>query len=232
MVDRHHYFNFNNYSFVIACCLLIFQPVQLSAQNKLQLGPAFGLGICSMHDKSPDDKRLHIHTGIMGNYSISDNFKLQPTLLISTKGFGSDLYSADTRVNLSYIDAIVTLKFYPWKIFYVGFGPQIGYLLLADYSYRYDPSRGTSKSVDIRNITYDFDYGLNGSLGAQFKSGIGLELSVVYGMRPVFNQYSDEIVGYTPNNNYPMYIPDAAKGKNLVISVSFYALFAKQHNNN
>jgi hypothetical protein len=92
---------------------MLFISTQTSGQNKFHVGPTFGLGICSMHDKAPSaDKKIHFHTGIVGSYTISKKFKLQPALFISTKGYGSDLNSPNAKVNLTYIDATFPLKFF------------------------------------------------------------------------------------------------------------------------
>jgi hypothetical protein len=100
----------------------------------------------------------------------------------------------------------------------------------ANFNYHFDASRCESKNFNIQNSTNNFDYGLNGCLGVQFKSGIGVELAIVYGLNAVFNNNSDDIVGYVgypPFDNRPVYIPEEAKGKNTVIAISFYALFGK-----
>lgn len=208
-------------------------------QNNFRIGPTLGFGTAFMHNKNRTNRNAHAHIGLIGNYEINKILNLQPSLFLSAKGYGGGSngggFGYDSKeVSLGYIDAIITLKFQPWKIIFIGFGPQVGYLASASYSYQkeaYDPEH---KKVKINHITNDWDYGLNGSIGCQFKSGVGIEFAVVYGLRDVFNQHSNEIVDVNYNNNplgHPIYIPEEAKGRNAVFTVSFYALLRKKINN-
>jgi hypothetical protein len=210
--------------------LVVFNILSLDsieAQNKFEVGPILGPGISLVYDKGPDDYKSHLEIGIIGSYDINYDFALNAKIIVSTKGFGSIFYTEE-KVNLTYMDAIFSTKYFFSDIPFIGLGTQVGYLAKASYSYEIDQYHEIHKSVGINNITNDFDFGLYGCMGFQFKSGIGIELSILCGLRNIFIKNSNEPVDYTSWSGNPKYIPSDAKGKNMVISSSFYALFGKK----
>ncbi len=205
--------------------LLILIPLSTFAQNKLQLGPIVGVGVASMSDNY-DHKNFH--TGILSSFVLSPRLNLQPALLVSSKWYADTFIKADKEVELNYIDLITTLKYTPWKYFFMGIGVQAGYLLKASYSYL---AYGTDyyDRINLTPYANKMDVGVNLKLGCRFDSGIGLEISYIGGLIDVFD---DNLKSFKGNNWNTVTIPIKGRGKNTVISTSFYFLFGLRPNKN
>src|SRR5688572_30026301 len=90
-----------------------------NARGKFRIGPTLGIGTSFMYDANQTKRKEHIHLGILGNYKINKMFNFQQAICLSTKGYGGggngNGYSYDAeKVNLTYLDALFTLKFQPW----------------------------------------------------------------------------------------------------------------------
>lgn len=211
--------------FRLSFCLSIFYSNQTFGQGKLQLGPIFGIGISNMHGNYEEDFRPHAHMGILANYKIKDKLNLQPAVLVTTKGYAEHINKEVTKLN--YCDLIVTMKYHLYKVLFVGAGFQAGWLLSAHYKFL-DHGTDYYDKINIASAVNKVDYGLNASLGCQFKNGVGVEISVLYGIRDVYNSSSTEPIEGHYDRPVPIYIPQNVKGKNTIISTSFYALFGKK----
>ena len=213
-----------SFTFIIIGIFLLVNVITTDAyaQNKLSAGFNVGTGVSSLHDNGYGANKLHIHFGVPLNYKINKNFEIQTTALISSKGYTSSIYKPSERMSFYYLDLVTTLKYIPWKIFFIGSGLYTSGLMYSHYkylAYSYD----YYGEPDVSGIVNKFDYGLNGSFGCQYENGIGFEVSILYGLRDVFNSHiSDTLDGYY---GAPHIIPAEANGNNVVISTSFYYLF-------
>lgn len=198
------------------------------AQVKTKVGIKIGAGISSLHGNAYGSNKFHRHIGLPLNFEINKHLEIEGTFLLSNKGYSSSLIHPKEKLNLYYLDYITTLKFTPYKIFFIGGGFYTGGLLYSHYEYL-AYSRDYYGEPDLSDILHKLDYGLNGSIGCQFKSGIGFEFSVSYGLQDVFNSNrSDTLVGYS---GLPYVVPAESNGKNMVIATSFYYLFGKNNSN-
>lgn len=99
------------------------------------------------------DSRVGFHLGILYHLGISDDFAIQPELLLSTKGA--------EETNLMYLDLPVLAHVHITESFSAHFGPQIGFLLSAKDDG--DDVKDFYKSTDISavaGLTYRLETGL------------------------------------------------------------------------
>ncbi|HMT27903.1 MAG TPA: porin family protein [Bacteroidia bacterium] len=196
------------------------------SQSKIQLGPVVGVGICSIYENNDEDFRIHGHTGIIGNYDINKKFRLQPALVISNKGYWNPNGYYNTRLKLTYLDVIVNMKYFPYKSFFIGAGLQTGYLIRSKYIFL---AYGTDyyDTFNINETTNKLDIGISGCMGFQFQNRVGIELSILYGLRNIFNDKSSQHF-QSDQYDYPAWISSKVQGKNVVISPSFYYLISRK----
>lgn len=214
-----------NFKKVIVFLIVFGFSSHVLAQKRLQVGPVLGFGFSSLNRDRQNFSKLHLKTGVVGNYSFNDKFNLQPSLLISTKGQNSDLFHPKKSVALTYGDVNLTLKYKPWNILFIGLGIQAGWLISAKYEYL---AYGTDyyDRIDISGVVNNFDYGMIGNLGCQFKNGIGMEISITYGFKDVFNGESTDF--YDSTYNTTIQIDENLKGQNTVISTAIYYLIGRK----
>src|SRR4030095_7846154 len=155
------------------------------AQDKINAGINIGAGISSLHGNGYGANKMHAQGGLFVNYNLKEKLKIQAAALLSSKGYASSFYKPSERVQLLYMDLIATLKYTPWKVFFIGGGIYTGGLLSSHYRYL-AYSNDYYGDPDISNIVNTFDYGLNGSIGCQFDNGVGFEFSVLYGFQGFF----------------------------------------------
>ena len=209
---------------LIGAALLINVNSTVFAQNKISAGFNAGAGISSLYGNGYGANKLHAHIGVPVNFEFNKNLEFQATALLSSKGYASSFYKPTERMKLYYMDLVATLKYFPYKIAFIGGGLYASGLLKSQYRYL-AYSNDYYGEPDISNIVNKFDYGLNGSIGCQFDNGVGFDFSILFGLQDVLNSnISDTLVGYY---GYPYVIPAEANGNNMVISTSFYYLFGK-----
>ena len=212
----HTYFDRFSIIFII---LLI--TADCNSQDTIRIGPVFGTGITYIHENDARDFRIHGHVGLLGNINLNKKFHLQPSILLTNKGF----WDPDQRLRLTYLDLTVTTKFFLTNTFFAGIGPQVGWLLSNKYIYL---AYGTDyyDTFNIDDALNKFDFGVNSCLCFEFKNRTGLEISLVYGLRDIFNKKSSKRY-VSENYNYPVSISSEVKGKNTVVATTFYYLFGK-----
>jgi hypothetical protein len=205
--------------------------VKSDIQQKFKFGPMLGLGFSSLDERKSNFHHIRLQTGIIISYQIANKLFFQPTVMLTGKGYESDLFlfPGNDRVNLTYCDVSMIFKYNPWNILLVGLGIEGGRLLKANYKYL---AYGTDyyDSGNISSAVNKFDYGINGTLGCRFQNGINMEISLMFGLADVFNDNrSDTFHG--DSYGYSFHISENAKGQNTVISGTLYYLFKTKKRN-
>lgn len=197
------------------------------AQSKFQMGPTFGIGTSFIHWEKPLQMKPHIHGGVIKSYPINDKLYFQPSFVFSVKGYADAPVFPDDNMTLGYFDNIFNVKYFKSETFFVGGGLEIGILFYSHYKHL---AYGTDYYDDstLPDVMNKVDFGISGCLGWQFKSNVGIEISCIYGLRDIFNSKGDEPLpegGYIDDS---FYLIESVKGKNTVISGSFYYLIKKK----
>ena len=157
-------------------------------------------------------RKAGFHVGGLAEIKINDKFSVQPELLYSLKGadfnfgfggFGLGLPS--NKLNLTYIDLPVMVKFYPIERLSAELGPNVAFLMSAKGSKYNSVTDTTDPNGDVKDSYNTVDYGMNIGAGYELKQGIMFQLRYNIGL-------SDVSKGPTTGTNY--------SDKNSVIQVS------------
>jgi hypothetical protein len=160
------------------------------AQAQVKFGPKVGMNLSTMTLKSSglsiDPKMLvGFHAGIISEIGLSENLKLQPGILFSTKGSKYELTIFEQPYELSLAPGVIEV---PVNVLYsfgtgstkinVFAGPYIAYGFTGKAK-----SDGDSQDISFGTSTEDdmkpFDFGLNFGAGVNIN---GLLISAQYGL--------------------------------------------------
>lgn len=133
------------------------------------------------HGANPDSK-IGIHVGGLAHIHLSEHFALQPELMYSGQGAGSN----NAKTKLHYINMPVLLQYMTGSGFRLQTGPQVGVLMSAKYKLN-----GTETNVNDGYKTPDFSW----SFGASYVTmkGLGFDARYNHGISNISN---------TPGNKY------------------------------
>ncbi len=155
-----------------------------SNAQETRFGVKGGLNISNLGGDVEDNSAiLGFHVGGFAEIKLSEKFAIQPELLFSTQGSkiedsGED-YSAEDKLNLSYINLPIMAKFFVAPKFSLEAGPQIGFLVSAKDKYEETYLGETiSSDEDVKDNFKSIDFGLN--LGAGFDFTENLSAGVRY----------------------------------------------------
>ena len=183
--------------------------VTTAAFSQINFGAKAGVNFASFNGDGTDDfdGRTSFHFGGLVEIELTDMFAVQPEILFSSQGVtaeGSEsefgiTYSYDEKLKLNYLNLPVMLKVYVVDGFAFEIGPQLGFLLSANYEYDYSEG-GDSESGedDVKDDFKGTDIG--GAFGASYKMENGLFLSgrYVLGFTEVNEGSAD---GFSPKNS-------------------------------
>lgn len=143
--------------------------------------------------------RLSYHAGVYGMYRINERFSIREELLFSVKGYGLEASSLvvpgtteKVRLHLNYISLPILAGYAIGKRFMVHVGPEIGYLLSAQFK----NDGGTNDAGIIYNETIDLGAvaGLNYSLSERMQ----VELRYTHGLTDVADEVYSLIDAQNP----------------------------------
>ncbi len=151
---------------VLALTMLLILGISTQAQKKIMtVGIKGGLNISDVAGFNGDN-RLSGHVGVILNGRLSSQWSVQPELLYSGQGQQFISLGDEYTLALSYLQLPVMFQFHPIKKFYLEFGPQLGFMLAANYKNDDDKWEGDQnfKKVDI---------GLGFGVGIQATRSVG-----------------------------------------------------------
>lgn len=192
----------------------VFGLTNFYAQD-FNFGAKTGLNFASIGgDESEDwDGKTGFHVGLVAELMLADRLALQPEIIYSSqgaKGEGSDSFegeeeSYEVDLKLNYINFPLLAKYYIKEGLSLEAGPQVGFLLSADYdyteTYSFEGETETfSGSEDIKDEMNSIDLAVAAGLG--YKLDMGLFFNARYNLG-VSNIYSSEDSNddYSQNNN-------------------------------
>lgn len=136
--------------------------------------------------------KFGFHAGAYANIRISEQFAFQPELLYSMQGAESEAtyeefgitYRDEDKIQLSYINVPLMMKWYAYDGLNFEFGPQIGFNVAAKAKGESTVTNGdgsitTSYDEDIDDIE-TVDFGLN--IGAGYELPMGLNFGIRYAL--------------------------------------------------
>ena len=153
----------------------------------LKFGAKAGLNLANLTGDVEDaSMKPGFHVGGFVEIKFSDKLALQPELLYSLQGAKteynysfSDMMSEsyESKVNLSYINIPVMVKFYPVEKLFLEAGPQVGFLVSAKSKDEYSITMGGtttsgSEDVDVKDSFKSIDFGFNIGAGYEFTENL------------------------------------------------------------
>lgn len=168
-----------------------------SNAQQVKFGVKAGLNISSLNGGDSYygsyGTKVGFHIGGLAEIKINDKFSIQPELLYSLKGtdlsygygYGYYGYGTSNKLNLSYIDIPVMVKFYPIQRLSAELGPNVAFLMSAK-GLKYDAATGTTDTTgDIKDNYNTVDFGMNIGAGYELKQGIMFQLRYNIGLSDV-----------------------------------------------
>ena len=139
---------------------------------------------------------IGFHVGVFADYSLSDEFSVQPQLLFTSKGV---VDSKDDKTNLYAIDLPVNFV-YKHEGFFAGIGPSFSYGISAK-SKSGNNDTDLYKKYDVfgakASVLKRFEIGANAILGYQFSSGFMLSANYMQGLSNLSDYGSDHVKSNT-----------------------------------
>lgn len=187
--------NINQKMTKLIICAAAFAVSVLSAQaqeKKFEFGVKAGAQLSTFAGDFDEAEAIAgFHVGGVANYHLSEDFSIQPELLLSMQGSesGEEYWDGEVRyenmrVELFYINMPVLVKYHFTKVkgLSVGAGPQIGVLLSAKQKYdsvlfgdrdEHDNDiRDDVKPIDI-GLVGDVEYKLPNNIFFSFRANVG-----------------------------------------------------------
>ena len=177
----------------------------VSAQAQFKIGVRTGLtGIGVYGDAVPVydenswiESKSGYQLGVVGEYSVTEKFVIQPALLFATQGFlnkesdKNDEFEIDWSLNYLQIPVYATYKFGSRKTkFFPQVGPYFGYALGGKLKGKLTEDGKTTKSSESvkfgNNELKRFDFGIGFGLGLQI-SAFQLSLNYQLGLMNIHN---------------------------------------------
>ncbi|CAM3620094.1 porin family protein [Flavobacterium gelidilacus] len=145
---------------LLVTALAVFGFSNVNAQE-IKFGVKGGLNFAYLSGDNTGDLEpvTAFNFGVMSEISITDKFSFQPELMYSGQGFS--FKNDDNPIALSYINLPLMGKYYVIKGLSLEAGPQIGYLIGADYD-----------GLDLKDNYKKVDFGANFGLGYKLDNGI------------------------------------------------------------
>ena len=183
---------------LLVAAIAVFGITSVNAQE-VAFGAKAGLNLATITGDDTDDlvSRTAFHVGVVAEIGISDKFAVQPELLYSAQGAKVD--GEDVDINIDYINLPIMAKFYVAEGFSLEAGPQVGFLMSAEF-------KGGGGELDVKDHLKGIDFGLN--LGLGYKMESGLNFSARYNL------------GLSDANDDPDFFESDSSLKNSTIQLS------------
>lgn len=159
-----------------------------TASSPVRFGLKAGLNVSTISNYDVNSK-AGFYAGAFATIPVAQDFSVQPEVLYSGVGAKSKHDSSD-KLNLDYIAVPVMFQYNALPNLYVEAGPQFGFLVSAK-------SKFNNGSVDVKDATKGFDFGLGLGAGYYFTPNIGVNLRYLAGLTDIVK---DRIGGDSAKN--------------------------------
>ncbi|GEN65913.1 MULTISPECIES: porin family protein [Chryseobacterium] len=147
-----------------------------SASSPVRFGLKAGLNVSSLSNGGWNSK-AGFYGGVFANIPVAQDFSVQPEVLYS--GMGAKAKSnSDVKFNLDYIAVPVMFQYNALPNLYLEAGPQFSFLVSSKL-------KDNSNSLDVKDGTKSFDFGLGLGAGYYFTPNIGVNVRYVAGLSDV-----------------------------------------------
>ncbi|PKF75930.1 porin family protein [Chryseobacterium sp. PMSZPI] len=147
-----------------------------AASSPVRFGLKAGLNVSNISNSDTNSK-AGFYGGVFANIPVAQDFSVQPEVLYSGMGAKSKYDSSD-KINLDYIAVPVMFQYNALPNLYLEAGPQFGFLVGAKL-------KTNSGSLDIKDSTKTFDFGLGLGAGYYFTPNIGVNVRYVAGLTDI-----------------------------------------------
>jgi hypothetical protein len=179
--------------------------ISLASAQDIRFGVKAGANFATLTgDAVADDVEMKagFHAGGLVEFKFTEMLSLQPEVLFSLQGAKTsdrdddglgNIERTESKVNLSYINVPIMLKFYPVKGFFIQAGPQVGFLVSAkskDETTFTDPGNlvtTQSTETDIKDDLKTVDVSFNAGLGYDFTDNIFVDARYSFGLTNVYD---------------------------------------------
>lgn len=138
--------------------------------------------------------KVGFHVGGLAEIGINEKFAIQPELLYSMRGASYSFIGVDEKLNLSYVELPVIVKYYVIEGLSIEAGPQVGFLTSAQ-------AKADGDSEDVKDGYKSVDYGFNIGAGYKLKNGIMFQARYNLGLADISDDGDGTGVSYSEKNN-------------------------------
>jgi hypothetical protein len=176
--------------FLLVLITLLFSLSSAVAQSKYRKKhePQYGLGIKGGVNYSGQstpggsdivdvENIIRMNAGVYYNYFFTDNFAIQPELMVSGKGVHWKDQFFNANDILTYIDIPILIKYQPVSLFNVHAGPEFGYLISATQK-----NIDNSQKTDIKDYYKKYDMGVAVGIEVNLPFRVNLTMRYVLGL--------------------------------------------------
>ena len=167
----------------------------------IKLGAKGGVNFSNITNSDMDSK-TGFHLGVLAEMFLNEQFSLQPEILYSTQGAELKADHLTTKYNLEYLSVPVMAKYYLADGFNLQVGPQFSFLSKAEAKGEIEGLG--SGTIDVKDNTESFDFGVNFGVGYAFAAGVFVDARYNLGLSKI-NKES---------------LSDVDDGKNSVFQIS------------
>lgn len=179
----------------VLCTLVLASAVSSYAHAQaVRLGAKAGASLTEFVGKNGAgfDNKVGFHGGLVAEIGFSDQLSIQPEVLYSLKGAQLGEVAQDVRLNLSYLDIPVLLKWKAERVFFEA-GPQVGLLLASRL-------KTETRALDNKSSFNTFDVGYAAGVGYALSTGPMIGLRYNGGITQVGHDVSSNGILYKAPN--------------------------------
>ena len=147
-----------------------------TSSSPVRFGLKAGLNVSTISNYDVNSK-AGFYAGVFANIPVAQDFSVQPEVLYSGMGAKSKHDSSD-KLNLDYIAVPVMFQYNALPNLYLEAGPQFGFLVSAKNKFN-------GGSIDVKDGTKGFDFGLGLGAGYYFTPNIGVNVRYVAGLTDI-----------------------------------------------
>ncbi|MBL7740608.1 MAG: PorT family protein [Chitinophagaceae bacterium] len=153
----------------------------LTAQAQFGVKGGLNLANWGGSDADDEDKKalLGPYFGVFYNIKASDMFSVQPELVYSMQGVRYENSGFEVKIPASYLNLTPLFRYNNPSGFFVGVGPQIGFLLSAKVK------EDGEDDVDIKDDLKGIDFSAALAAGYELKNGFGFYVRYNHGLSQI-----------------------------------------------
>ena len=142
---------------LLTIVLIAFTAIGLTAQATF--GAKAGVNFSNLDEDEMDyESKTGYNVGLFVEFELSDTFMIQPELLFSTQGARLEEGGAEFKINTTFINIPVLVKYKAAESFYIEAGPQIGFLSKAEQELTYG---GETYTEDVKDDAKSTEFAFN-----------------------------------------------------------------------